>query len=239
MVYFLPGANCGGCGFAGCQNFAENVVSGQTSPAGCPVCPDDDFAEIARIMGVDAEKHERMIARVFCQGGEYETARKALYRGIPSCLAATLLSGGDKLCEFGCIGYGDCIKACPFGAMYLSSNGLPVVVDQKCTGCGNCVAACPRGVIELHPESDKLFVLCKNNDAPKDARRTCLKACIGCGICVRAVQEGEIVMTNNLARIDYERYGKDAVLPTEKCAPGCLVVLDRQHLAAKEEVAAA
>jgi len=195
---------------------------------GCPVCSEEAFEEIARIMGVDAKKGERMVARVFCQGGHYETATKAQYYGIQSCLAATFVGGGEKLCEYGCIGYGDCVNACPFGAMYLNSNGLPVVIDEKCTGCGNCVEACPRGVIELHAESDNLFVLCRNQDAPKDARKICIKACIGCGICVRAVDNGEITLENNLARIDYKRYGKQKQLPTDKCSTGCLVVIQKE-----------
>ncbi len=224
----LPGANCGGCGYPGCGNFADNIVTGKVQISGCPVSSDYAIEAIAGIMGVEANKGERMIARVFCQGGIAETAIKADYVGIQSCIAVNLLGGGEKLCENGCLGFGDCIKACPFDAMYMSANGLPVVIEEKCTGCGNCVEACRRSVIELHPTSHSLFILCKNQDKPKDARKACTKACIGCGICVRAVEDNQIYIENNLAYINYESYGKVSELPTDKCPTGCMVVINEK-----------
>jgi len=220
----LPGANCGGCGYAGCSNFSDNLVKGNVVVSGCPVCDSDAVQEIAGILGVKAEAGKKLIARVLCQGGRFESARKAEYVGIQSCLAATMLNGGSKTCEYGCVGYGDCVNECTFDAMYLNENGLPVIIAERCTGCGKCAEVCPRDVIELHPESHKLFVLCNNHDKPKDARKLCIKACIGCGICVRAVDETGMTMENNLARIDYSIYGKEAVLPTDKCATGSLVI---------------
>ncbi len=169
-----------------------------------------------------------MIARVMCQGGMVETAKKAEYIGIHSCLAASIVGGGEKLCEFGCIGYGDCVDACPFDAMYMNNNGLPVVIEDKCTGCGKCVEACPRSVIELHPENHKLFILCKNKDNPKIARKVCTKACIACGICVRAVDEGQINIVDNLAQINYQLYGTETMVPTDKCPTDCIVVIDKK-----------
>ncbi len=235
ILELLPGANCGGCGYAGCANFAENVVLGKAEVSGCPVCDADAMAEIGAIMGVEVENKERLIARVFCQGGIAETARKGRYLGIQSCLAASLVAGGEKLCDYGCIGYGDCVNACTFDAMFMNDNGLPLVIDEKCTGCGNCVDACPRGVIELHPESHRLFVLCRNHDNPKESRKVCTRACIGCGICLRAVDDGKMVLENNLAIINYETYGTEPKLPTDKCSTECLVVIDnnsRQALSA-------
>ncbi len=220
----LPGANCGGCGYPGCANFAENVVNGIAQPNGCPVNSADGTEAIGRIMGVDVKTGERLIARVICLGGDYETAKKGTYEGIMTCTAAHLMNGGDRLCDYGCIGYGECVDVCPFDAMYMNENHLPVVIDDKCTGCGNCADLCPRDVIEMHPESHKLFIMCNNQDAPKEARQTCIKACIGCGICIRVVEEGEIVLENNLARIDYDKYGRVPVVPTEKCAPGSFVI---------------
>ncbi|NQU27258.1 MAG: RnfABCDGE type electron transport complex subunit B [Candidatus Marinimicrobia bacterium] len=214
----LPGANCGGCGYPGCANFAENVVNGKALIGGCPVNTDDGAEAIARIMGVDAETGERLIARVICRGGDYETAKKGIYDGIQSCTAAHLMGGGDRLCEYGCIGYGECVEVCPFDAMYMNDNNLPVVIDDKCTGCGNCAEICPRAVIEMHPESHKLFILCNNHDTPKVSRQVCIRACVGCGLCVRAVEEGEIIMDDNLAKINYDTYGRVPVIPTEKCS---------------------
>lgn len=221
----LPGANCGGCGFPGCAAFAENIVQGKASVSGCPVATVDVVEELAQIMGVQATAGERMIARVMCQGGLKETAPKGIYLGATSCISAQLSGGGDKMCEFGCMGYGDCVETCPFDAMYMNDNGLPVIIDEKCTGCGNCVRACPRDIIELHPESHRLFVLCKNQDDAKYARSVCTAVCFGCGQCIKAVKEGEMAMEGNLAKINYDIYGKTASLPTEKCQTGALAYL--------------
>jgi Na+-translocating ferredoxin:NAD+ oxidoreductase RNF subunit RnfB len=136
----LPGVNCGGCGYAGCSNFSDNLVKGNVAVSGCPVCGLDAVQEIAGILGVKAEAGKKLIARVLCQGGKFESARKAEYVGIQSCLAATLLNGGSKTCEYGCVGYGDCVNECTFDAMYLSENGLPVIIAERCTGCGKCAA---------------------------------------------------------------------------------------------------
>ena len=222
----LPGANCGGCGYPGCSNFAENVVKGTSEPSGCPVCSEDAQLEIANILGIKASTTEKMIARVMCQGGLAEATRKATYAGLENCTAALLLDGGEKLCEYGCLGFGDCIEACPFDAMYMNENGLPVVIEEKCTGCGKCAEACVRDVIEMHPVSHKLFILCKNLDHPKAARKICTRACIGCQICVRAAGENNILMQDNLAMVNYAQYGTDMELPTEKCPTKCLVVMD-------------
>lgn len=224
-----PGANCGGCGYPGCANFAENVVKGNASISDCTAASDAELEDMAEIMGVEVEAGERQIARVMCQGGNFETARKADYVGIESCLAAKMLGGGEKLCEYGCLGYGECVEACPFDAMYMGDNGLPVVIEDKCTGCGNCVEACVRDVIELHPVSEKLFVLCKNHDSPKESRQICTKACIGCQICVRAAGDDNMYMEDNLAVVNYDIYGKEAKLPTDKCPTDCLVVFNGEE----------
>lgn len=227
ITTLLPGANCGGCGLPGCGSFAENLVNDKIEISGCPVCDDDARDEIAAIMGVEAAKGEKIVARVLCQGGHYESAKKGEYLGIESCTAAHITGGGDKLCLFGCLGYGECVGSCPFDAIQMGENGLPLVDEGKCTGCGNCEEACPRGIIEMHPTSHTLFVACKNEDSPKDSRKVCIKACVGCGLCARGVDEGLMTMENNLARIDYHLYGTDChELPTEKCSTKALVLID-------------
>ncbi|MCF7806913.1 MAG: RnfABCDGE type electron transport complex subunit B [Candidatus Marinimicrobia bacterium] len=227
VASLLPGANCGGCGLPGCANFAENLVGGNIEISGCPVCNDEARAEIATIMGLEAQKGEKIVARVLCQGGNYESAKKGEYLGIESCTAAHISGGGDKLCLYGCLGYGECVDSCPFDALHMSENGLPVVDEDTCTGCGNCEDACPRGVIGMHPVSHTLFVACKNEDSPKDSRQVCIKACVGCGLCVRGVEEGLMTMENNLARIDYHLYGTDCrELPTEKCSTNAIILLE-------------
>jgi len=234
----LPGANCGGCGYPGCKSFAENVVKGNVEITDCTVASQDAIQEIADIMGVEAGTSEPKVARVMCRGGAYETAKKAEYAGAESCLAVNLAGGGEKLCEYGCLGYGDCVDACPFDAMYMDENGLPVIIEDLCNGCGNCAEACPRDVIEIHPVSHKLFVLCKNHDDPKTSRQLCTRACIGCQICVRAVEEGQMEMDDNLAVINYETYGDQAELPTDRCPTDCLVVFNGEEEEAEEHTVA-
>ena len=222
----LPGANCGGCGLPGCGAFAEGVVTGDMEISGCPVCNDDARSAIAGVMGLEASKGEKLVARVMCQGGHYESATKGEYLGIENCTAAHISGGGDKLCLHGCLGFGECVESCPFDAMSMSENGLPLIDEEKCTGCGNCVDACPRSIIELHGETDTLFVACRNEDSPKDSRKVCIKACVGCGICVKGVEEGLMTLENNLARIDYHLYGKAGSLPTEKCPTKALILIE-------------
>ncbi len=220
----LPGANCGACGYAGCAHFAENLGMGRAELSACNVASPDAIEEIAGILGVEATAREPKVVRIMCQGGITEAAKKAEYIGIQSCLAASLMAGGEKQCAYGCLGFGDCVDACPFDAVYMSRNGLPIVIEDRCTGCGKCLEACPRGIMELHPESHQILILCKNHDSPKEARNMCTKACIGCQICVRAVEGDQIVMDDHLAVIDYNTYGQEATLPTDRCPTDCLVV---------------
>ncbi len=217
----LPGVNCGACGFPGCSAFAENVVNGNAKYNGCPVGGPDVADDVANILGIESGTSERIVARVMCQGGIAETARKATYDGIKTCTAATLLSKGEKFCEYGCIGYGDCVEACQFDAMYMNDNGLPVVIEDKCVGCGECVKACPQGIMEMHAISHNVLLRCKNEDKILFARQVCTRACIGCGICVREADEGKLTLSNNLAKIDYDKFGDDTKIPTEKCPGKC------------------
>lgn len=226
VVDQLPGANCGGCGLPGCSSFANNIVTGEIGLSGCPVCNDDAREAIARIMGLEASKGEKIVARVLCQGGKYESAHKGEYLGIEKCTAADITGGGDKLCLYGCLGYGECVDSCPFDAMEMSENGLPQIDLEKCTGCGNCVEACPRDIIELHPLTDTVFVACKNEDTAKDSRKVCIKACVGCSLCVRGVDEGLMTLENNLARIDYHLYGQEHDLPTAKCPTKAIILME-------------
>ncbi len=222
----LPGANCGGCGLPGCGSFATNIVNGDMELTGCPVCNDDARVAIAGILGLEAAKGEKIVARVLCQGGNYESARKGDYLGIEKCTAAHITGGGDKLCLFGCLGYSECVDSCPFDAMHMSENGLPVIDIDKCTGCGNCAEACPRHIIEMHPVTDTVFVACKNEDSPKDSRKVCIKACVGCSLCVRGIDEGMMTLENNLARIDYHLYGQTPELPTAKCPTQAIILME-------------
>ena len=150
----LPGANCGACGFPGCNGFAAAVVRGDAPATGCTAGGVNTAKAVGIIMGVEAEVVKK-VARVYCKGGNKETTKKFIYEGIPNCRAATLIAGGDKTCQYGCVGLGTCAVVCPFGAIHME-NGLPVVDDEKCTGCGNCERACPDSV----PKSTPIAYLC-------------------------------------------------------------------------------
>lgn len=214
----LPNANCGACGNAGCYDFAVKVVNGEAKISGCPVGGQEVVDEIAKILEMESTQSVKLVARILCNGGNAKAVKKEgiKYHGPQSCAVKTIVAGGDKMCLYGCLGGGDCVDACQFGAIFMNENGLPTVVEELCTGCGQCVDACPRGVIEIHPEDRKLFVFCKNQDDPKRSKEVCKVACIGCGICARK-SDGAIVMKNYLPEIDYSKLDI-AKIPLDKCS---------------------
>lgn len=200
----LPGANCGACGFAGCMGYAEAVVG--NPDVAVHMCAPGKSAvaeKIAVITGKKAEKVEPRIARVFCQGGTSLSQRKFIYTGVKDCTAAVLAAGGDKSCEFGCLGYGTCMRACPFSAITMSSDNLPVISPEKCTACGKCVAACPKQVIEIAQASKAVVASCHSRDKGADTKKKCQVGCIGCGICVRTCPVDAVKVENNFAKIDH------------------------------------
>mgnify|MGYP000518895683 CR=1 FL=1 len=201
----IPGANCGGCGYPGCSAFADAVVKGDAPVNGCPVGGDEFAEQVAKIMGVEVVKGEKVVAQCQCQGGMAEIAYQGEYQGAQSCIAATLVSGGKKLCEFGCLGLGDCAAACKFGAITISENRLPVVDPDKCVACGECVDVCPRDLMEMHPISHRVKVLCKNHDIGRYAMKVCTRSCIACGLCVKKCPFDAIHVIDNKATIDYEK----------------------------------
>ncbi|MGB7605179.1 MAG: Fe-S cluster domain-containing protein [Lutisporaceae bacterium] len=200
----LPSANCGGCGFAGCDAFADAIVSGSASITGCPVGGEAVAAKLAAIMGVSADNEERHVARVICSGDNNNAKEKYEYQGIIDCKAAEALAGGSKSCKYGCTGLGTCVKACPFDAIHVV-NGVAVVDEEKCTACKKCIAVCPKNIIELVPVSKEVRVLCKNQEKGKAVMEVCKVGCIACQKCVKACKYDAIVFENNLARIDYSK----------------------------------
>jgi len=222
IVDLLPGANCGGCGFAGCYDYATKVVEGKASPTGCPVNTSENNIEIGKLMGIEVDTKVKMVARVLCNGGNAEANYKMTeYYGPMSCATMDILSGGEKLCFYGCLGAGDCVSACPFNAIFINPNGLPVVIDELCTGCGLCAKACPRDVIEIHPIDRNIFIFCKNHDDPKTSTQVCKVACTGCGTCARKSQ-GAIQVENYLGKIDYAIMDQVGRAPIELCRTGAL-----------------
>ncbi|MBL1215368.1 MAG: RnfABCDGE type electron transport complex subunit B [Ignavibacteriae bacterium] len=217
----LPGANCGACGKAGCYDFAVNIVEGNAAVNGCPVGGDETAQLVADIMGVEAGSAIKMYPRVLCRGGNSEAVSKLTeYYGPLSCAAMDIVSGGNKMCFDGCLGGGDCVEACPFGAMIMNENGIPEVIEELCTSCTMCVQACPRDVIEMHPEDRNVFVFCKNHDDPKKAKDVCSVACLGCGICARK-SDGGVEMHDNLGVINYDKLDQN-LIPFDKCRTGAI-----------------
>jgi len=199
----LPGANCGGCGFPGCRGLAEAIVEGSAPVDSCPVTK--DCSALAEVMGVEPPGCERRVAKVRCIGGKKEAKERFAYIGSKDCFAAQQLAGGPKVCEYGCLGLGSCVEACPFSAISINENGLAVVDEEKCTGCGQCVSACPRGLIALSPAGEPVTVFCQNKEKGGVVRKICRTGCIGCGICAKQCEQGAITLENNLAVIDPEK----------------------------------
>jgi RnfABCDGE-type electron transport complex B subunit len=225
----LAGANCGGCGFAGCRAFAEAVVAGKAEPFGCPVGGNDTAAAIARIMGMELQESTREVAVLMCRGTTDAAGRKAEYQGIHTCYAANIIQRGDKICSYGCLGYGDCVTACNFDAIKIGPQGIPVIDRDKCTACGLCVKACPNHLLELHPADRTFYVLCKSQDDGKTSRAACKNACIGCKICTRGAANGEIVVENFLSEIKDPKIAEneEAMQWIAKCPTKCIGFLDQ------------
>lgn len=212
----LPGANCGGCGFAGCDQFAGAVASGIAPVNGCPVGGADCAAALAEIMGVNAGTDAKKVAHVICKGGDDKCRTNFKYEGIIDCRAAAMVSGGGKSCSFGCLGYGTCERVCPFDAIHIQENGLALVDPDKCTACGKCIEACPKQVILYVPFGQEVIVNCNNKDKGPQVKKNCDVSCIACGICEKNCPFDAIHVNNNLASIDYLKC-TSCMICTEKC----------------------
>lgn len=198
----LPGANCGACGCAGCADYAKTIVEDGNAVTRCIPGGAACAAAIGEIMGVTAEVGTPLKAVVACSGTCEKTGKRYEFQGIESCQAVKGLYGGDGQCRFGCMGYGDCVRACPFDAIHVE-NGVAVVDREKCTGCGACASACPNSIISIIPyHKRKPVVACINQDKGAQTRKDCTAGCIGCMKCVKACPKDAIVVENNLAVID-------------------------------------
>lgn len=220
----LPAANCGGCGLAGCRAFAEATVKqgdekGNLEGLNCPVGGNEVMALVAKILNLEVEEQDPLIAVVRCNGSRANSPVKASYEGASSCAFAHNLFSGEGGCSYGCLGLGDCVRACNFDAIHMNpETGLPVVND-KCVACGACVVACPRDIIELRPKGKKdkrIYVCCVNKEKGGPAKKNCDVACIGCGKCVKVCPFDAITMENNLAYIDPIKCKL-----CRKCVPEC------------------
>ncbi len=222
IVEALPGANCGGCGFAGCSDCASHILDGSAPVNACPVGGANSADKIAAIMGVEAGSSEKQVAFVRCNGGT-NAKKRFEYRGVQDCISATKVAAGPLDCSFGCLGFGSCVTACKFGAMSIGPNGCAVVDPDKCTDCMACATACPRKLIVSVPAAKKVRVACNNKDKGKAAMSVCANSCIGCGLCEKECKKDAIHVENGVAVIDYAKCvncklctkvcPRDAILP--------------------------
>jgi len=218
----LPGNNCGGCGYAGCSGLAAAIAKGEAEVNACPVGGEAVGKEIAAIMGVEAGDSVRMTAFVKCNGDCGKTTVDYEYTGVEDCnMLSFVPNGGPKSCNYGCLGYGTCVKVCPFDAIHVEM-GVAVVDKEKCKACGKCVAACPKKLIELIPYDAKYAVACSSTDKGPVAMKACSSACIGCGICIKTCPNGAVKVENFHAIIDQEKC-VGCGLCAEKCPKKAIV----------------
>jgi Na+-translocating ferredoxin:NAD+ oxidoreductase RNF subunit RnfB len=200
----LSGANCGGCGFAGCADFAKALVEGRAEVSACSATPKENKVEIAKILGQEVVETEPMFAVVKCAGNIENAIKKYDYIGNNTCEAKNTYFGGDKKCSAGCLGGGSCEAHCSFGAITVV-NGVAVTNKALCTGCSVCVKGCAKHVIELIPKSASVYVACSSHCKGKDVMSACKVGCIGCGLCAKNCPNGAITMKDNLPYIDYTK----------------------------------
>jgi RnfABCDGE-type electron transport complex B subunit len=219
----LPGINCGGCGYAGCQAYAEAVVEGEKvtlCTAGGP-----EVAEmLAELMGVEVGRVSKLRAVVHCQGGLSRCPDTFQYVGEQDCRAANITAGGPKACPYGCLGFGTCAEACPYGAITMSEERLPVIDPQKCTACGICVRTCPRDLISLLPAEYGIYLGCSSHDRGKAVKEVCSVGCIACRLCVKDDPHDAIEMVNDLPVLNHEKASGNFAKAAEACPMNCFVV---------------
>ncbi len=220
----LPGANCGGCGYAGCAGYALAIVEEGAPINKCGPGGAASVAAIGRLLGIAAEAPEPIMAFVRCAGDRAAALRRSVYNGVTDCAASQIVAGGWKECQYGCLGFGSCARACNFGAIVIR-NGLAIVDPVRCTGCGQCVAKCPRNLIVMVPAKHRIHVRCNSPEKGAVVRKICSTGCIGCGLCVKAEGGVSMRMDGALARVDYTKPPVVNEAIVARCPPKNIVKL--------------
>ncbi|MBP5686632.1 MAG: RnfABCDGE type electron transport complex subunit B [Clostridia bacterium] len=216
----LANANCGGCGFAGCAEFAKAVAEGRANIDDCGPTSPESKKRIAEILGIEYAGKKVAAAKVHCSGGDNCTTLFN-YVGNQTCSALSVFNGGNKGCIFGCLGCGDCKDACEYGAITME-NGVSTINEELCVACGKCVKACPRNLISFLPKDGDVYIGCSSKHRGKDVMNVCKKGCIGCGLCAKNCPEGAITMEDNLPVIDYAKC-TGCLTCVEKCPRKCII----------------
>ncbi len=236
VLELLPGANCGGCGTAGCADFAKAVVEGKLPPSGCPVSSAEQISSIAKALGIETGSGIRRKAVVLCGGDINQVTRTINYAGVADCVSAAMIAGGPKSCAYGCLGFGSCARKCPFGAIEIVNN-LAIVHDSLCVGCGKCADVCPRHVIRMVPAEAKVHIYCNSPEKGALKRKSCKVGCIGCGKCERAFPNS-FAKDGNCEKIKYEsetiRELTGDSIANAGCPTGALLSAD-EHLRIERE----
>ena len=229
----LPGLNCGGCGYPGCESYAAAIVSEEAELNLCMPGGSDALTALADIMGVEAvAEQQKLVAQVHCCGGSDTAKYKFTYEGISDCNAAQQLYGGSKVCPFGCLGYGSCVKVCPVDAISYDDNELVWVDRDICISCGKCVDICPTGVMQMIPYTADKIVACNSYDKGGVVRKYCKVGCIGCKKCEKSSPDGGFVVDNFLATIDYDKQGeRDSA--EQDCPTHCIIPAAREIIEEK------
>lgn len=205
ILEVLPGNNCGGCGYAGCSGLATAIVKGEAPIGQCPVGGAPVAAKVGKIMGAAAEEREHMVAFVKCAGTCEKANKDYEYTGTEDCVSMAFVpNGGSKSCNYGCLGYGSCVRSCPFDAIHIE-DGIAVVDKEACKACGKCVAVCPKHLIELVPYKAKHIVRCSAKEKGKAVTKTCSAGCIACHICEKNCPSDAIHVVDNIAYIDQNK----------------------------------
>lgn len=205
LADYLPGANCGGCGLAGCRAFAEEMVKDPESGIACPVAGADVMRKLSEALGIEFKQTRQMVAVLHCAGAcGTAVALDEKYEGIDDCRAEFLLAPGEKACPYACMGLGSCIKVCQFGAI-TKKNGIIEVDEELCKGCGACVTVCPKHLISMMPKDNRVWVACSNHDRGPSVKANCGLGCIACKKCEKVCEYGAITVIDNVAVVDWEK----------------------------------